>query len=175
MKKPISSLLLLITAILSLGQEVANGMPAMANPTCRIVSVSQSGSILLEIRNPSDRSMRLWEETNSWGAARWRLLRIRGGQVETFFQNPNRIFTGNLPQFHELAPGAHLEMKLDPNGGNWCGFGYCAAYNEKGLGGMNVNFERDDTIIAIYDVPPTNEGKEMGVWHGVIAALTVSR
>ena len=135
-----------------------------------VANIAQSGSLTVEVSNSSKRPIRIWEEDNSWGAARWRVLRIRAGRLETFFQNPNRIFTMNMPTSEEIAPGALVEHKLDLNGGNWCGLGHCGGYNEHGFGGEKADFQRGDTLIVLYDVPSTNEAGKMGVWYGVTAA-----
>ena len=162
--------LLSVLAILHCGWEPPVNMQSV-QPTIRITKVSQTGSISLRISNPSKKLLRLWEDPNSWGAARWRILRIRNGQVDVFFQNPNQIFTANIPTTIEIAPEASLERILDVNGGNWCGLGYCSSYNERGLGGKEIKFEADETIVIIYDVPPTKESQDLSVWHGVVAAV----
>ena len=130
---------------------------------------TRTGDITLQILNLSKKPIKLWKDSNSWGAGCWRVLLLRRGQLETFFQSPSQIFTVNRPTFNEIAEGGRLEQKLDLNGGNWCGLGHCARYNERGLGGTNVLFEPTDTVIVIYDVPATQEARDNGVWYGVIA------
>jgi len=172
MKRVLYSQCLLAIAALWFGQQATKRMPVVVGPTVKIVKMSSSGSITLDISNRSDKPLKLWEESNSWGATNWRVLRIRQGQIETFFQNPYQIFTGNIPLFTEIPPRGHLQRKLDLSGGNWCGFGHCASYNEQGFGdGKRVTFEPGDTVIAVYDVPPTKESQEFGVWTGVVAAF----
>jgi hypothetical protein len=173
MKRYFCRLFLLIIATVCFGHGATKSRPVVLDPTIEIVKVSPSGSIDLEISNPSKKPIRLWEDSNSWGAACWRVLRIRNGQTETFFQNPYQIFTANFPATIQIAPGAHFELKLDVNGGNWCGQGHCASYNERGLGGKEIGFDPGDMIVVIYDVPPTKESREMSVWHGVTAAFAV--
>src|ERR1051326_7856661 len=72
----------------------------------------------------------------------------------------------------EIGAGAQTEQKLDLNGGNWCGFGHCCAYNEHGFGVREASFEPGDIIVVTYDVPRTNEATKMGIWYGVTASLT---
>ena len=54
------------------------GYPAMGKElghlNIRVVDISASGQITVEISNPSDAPVRIWEDSNSWGAARWRVL-----------------------------------------------------------------------------------------------------
>lgn len=137
--------------------------------TLRIKGVSLTGRVTVEIDNPSRKPIRIWKDSNSWGAARWRVLRIRNRQVETFFQNPDQEFTRNGPGFHVVAGGGHVQQKLDLNGGNWCGFAHCSSYKQLGLAGQKVAFEQSDLIIVIYDVPFTPESLSLGVWYGVSA------
>ena len=160
----------LILASLLLGSVMAHDK-AMNRLEVKVAEVSPSGGIKVTVSNGSNRAIKLWEESNSWGAARWRVLRIRKGQLEVFFQNPNQRFTRNIPTPKEIAAGAQIEQKLDLNGGNWCGFGHCSAYNEHGFGGREANFEPGDIVLVTYDVPRTNEASEMSVWYGVTAAL----
>ena len=81
----------------------------MADLKVRIVKASPSGNIMVELSIASTESLKIWEESNSWGAARWRVLRIRKGLLETFFQNPNQIFTVNFPAVTQIAGGAHID------------------------------------------------------------------
>jgi len=136
------------------------------------VGVLPAGTLTIEIDNSSTEPLKLWKDSNSWGAACWRVLLIRKGQVETFFQNPDQIFTVNMPAFNEIAGGGHVEQKLDLNGGNWCGLGHCAQYNERGFGGSRIAFESSDMLIVIYDVPATQEARDYNVWYGVVATST---
>lgn len=142
--------------------------------TLIVLQVSRSASITVNIANSSESPVKLWDETNSWGAAHWRVFIIRKGKVETFFQNPYRKFTVNVPSFKEIPSGSNVQRTLDLNGGNWCGRGLCAAFNEHGLGGINISFQAGDTVIVTYDVPATDDvqARKFGVWNGVVATLT---
>jgi hypothetical protein len=131
---------------------------------------ARTGDITVQILNVSKKPVKLWEDSNSWGATCWRVLVLRDGHLETFYQYAGRIFTVNLPTFNEIAAGGRLEQKLDLNGGNWCGLGHCALHFERGFGGRNETFEPTDTVIVIYDVPVTQDARDNKVWYGVIAA-----
>ncbi len=139
----------------------------------KITDVSPSGTISVEVDNTSSKPVRIWKESNSWGAGRWRVLLIRGDRLKTLFQSPDQGFTRNVPGFDEIATGGHIEKKLDLNGGNW-----------QGLDGTRISFEPGDTIIVVYDVPKefgwsdssiAEKVRGMKVWYGVIAASTVFR
>jgi hypothetical protein len=131
---------------------------------------SRTGVVTLQLENFSQESLKVWKDSNSWGAACWRVLVVRNGGVETFFQSPDQGFTRNGPTVNEIAATGLLEQKLDLNGGNWCGLGHCSIYNQRGFGGKILTFEPNDTVIVIYDVPATDEAGAKSVWYGVIAA-----
>src|SRR6266700_1691195 len=164
---------LLLLASLFDGPTGAREMKESVNDvTLKIGEVAPEGKITVQLANSSRKAIRIWKDSNSWGAARWRILLIRKGRLETFFQNPDQDFTMNVPGFREIAGGAHIDQKLDLNGGNWCGLAHCASYNERGFGGAKVDFQSNDLIIAIYDVPFFPESLSMGVWYGVAATST---
>src|SRR5437879_5495568 len=124
MKPTLCALLLLTGSLFGTG---AAEDETMKGVEIKIVKVSSSGSLIVELNNTSRRSLRIWKESNSWGAARWRVLVIRQGQIETFFQNPNQRFTRNIPAFTEIEVGGHVDATLDLNRGNWCGLGHCSS------------------------------------------------
>lgn len=136
------------------------------------VEASRSGEIAVELLNSSKKPIKLWKDSNSWGAVPWRVLLLRKGQLETFFQNPDQIFTVNRATFNEIAPGGRLGQRLELNDGNWCGKEHCAPHSERGFGGEKISFESNDMLIVIYDVPATQEARDLGVWYGVVAAST---
>ncbi len=135
-----------------------------------IVKASQPARIELSISNLSTKPLRMWEEWNSWGAAHWRVLVVRAGRVEVFYQNPDRGFTLNQPTFIEIKPKTHIKHILDLGDGDW-----------RGPDPKAARFRPGDTIIVIYDVPKSYEiGDEMsryaskaGVWFGVATASTM--
>lgn len=167
--KPLICGLLIFANLLCLSA-AANDKP-MNELALKIKEVSPFGSISVEVANTSKKPIRIWKESNSWGAARWRVLLIRGGRLETFFQNPDQGFTRNVPGFDEIAAGGHVDKKLDLNGGNWLG-----------SDGAKISFEAGDTVIVVYDVPKEfgwsdssigDEIRKMDVWYGVTSASTV--
>jgi hypothetical protein len=136
------------------------------------LQIFRSANITVVLENSSTKSVKLWKDSNSWGAAHWRVLAIRGGKVETFFQNPDQGFTVNFPAYDELPAGEHVEYKLDLNGGNWCGLGSCSRFDQRGLGGKSVSFDSGAMFIVIYDVPASQEARDEDVWYGVITAAS---
>lgn len=137
----------------------------------KITGISPSGIINVETNNSSKVPIKVWRESNSWGASRWRVNVIRKENIEAFFQNPNMEFSKNGPVFDEIAAGAHTIRKLDLNGGNWCGLRRCTLFDERRSGKEQIHFEAGDEIIVSYDVPFTYEAWNMGVWYGVASTL----
>jgi hypothetical protein len=163
---------LFITVNLLLGSAAAKEQ-SMKELQIKIAEVSPSGCIVVEVSSTSEDPVKLWQGSNSWGAARWRVLRIRKGILQSFYQNPDRRFTRNIPSFNLIAERANIKQKLNLNGGNWCGFGYCSSHDEHGFGGKDIFFEPGDVVVVTYDVPRTNEAVEKGIWYGVSAAITI--
>src|SRR5262245_56394580 len=108
--------------------------------TITVTSISGSGTISLDLVNSSTRPIRIWQESDSWGAAHWRVLIVREGELHTFVQNPNQRFTINAPRFIVMAPGEYIRRELDINGGNWCDSDQCSRFDERGIGGKEISF-----------------------------------
>lgn len=140
------------------------------NITLKITEVFPEGRVTLGFENLSKLPISIWKDSNSWGAARWRIVRIRKGDVQVYFQNPSQLFTRNIPSYTLIGSGAYQEQILDVNGGNWCLQDHCSKHNERGINGRIIRFDPSDLILAIYDVPLTNEATKMDVWYGVAVA-----
>jgi hypothetical protein len=145
--------------------EPANGL------ALRIKQISRSGVIVVAVSNVTERPIRSWKESNSWGASRWRVLRISKSHLETFYQNSSRGFMLNSPEVSQIAPGGYVEQTLDLNGRYWCALGRCSE-DERRSGDDGVRLETGDTVIAIYDVPFLPETLGKNAWHGVVASMT---
>jgi hypothetical protein len=138
-------------------------------PRLEIRRVTLSGRIMIRMHNRSTRPLRLWDETNSWGAAHWRVIRFRHGVADVFYQDPDESFSRNIPTYSEIAPRASIEHALDLNDSNWLGHGP-----------EPIRFAAGDTLIIIYDVPnqdlclsePFARARDAGVWHGVASVIT---
>ena len=167
MKILICSLLIVWSGLMA-GTLNRNSVGSASDLHIKVIEVAHSGKVSLNILNISDKPIRIWKESNSWGAAHWRVLAVSRGQLTTFFQNPDQGFTKNNPAYDEIPVGGHLEKTLDLNGINWRG----------GSGPGKVEFSPGDTVIVVYDVPKifpfpeaheTVEASTMGVWYGVAA------
>jgi hypothetical protein len=136
----------------------------------QITGISAAGSVSLDMVSSAGENPRVWEQGNTWGAGRWRVLVIRGGHVETYFQNPGQVFTINVPSYKEIARGGRFAQELNLNGGNWCVVGHCSRWDQHGIAGQEITFKSGDMLIVVYDVPPSVEARDMGVWFGVTSA-----
>jgi hypothetical protein len=168
MKPIICGLLCLIS---SMSSAAAGKDGTMGELTLAIANVAPSGQVTVRITNSSTWPVRIWEESNSWGAAHWRLLLIRNGRLETFFESPDQAFTRNIPVYKEIPVGGGIERRLDLSEEKW-----------RGPDAARIRFVRGDIVIVIYDVskqfgmattPSIVESRKMNVWCGVAAAMTV--
>lgn len=117
-----------------------------------------SDQINIRLRNISSEPLRIWQESNSWGAARWRVIVLRGEQMITLFQNPEQFFTKNSPGYNELGRGGIVERKLNLSDGSW-----------RGSIDKEIALQKGDLVVVIYDVPLSHEAQSLGVWYGVAA------
>lgn len=154
------------------GSAVAEDAPKNS-PAIEVTNILPNGRITVSMLNASKSPLKVWEDGNSWGAMNWRVLVLRNGQLYTYYRNPGQMFTVNFASFKEVAVGAHMDYDLDLNGGNWCDTSHCSPHYEKGIGGKMINFGTNDTIIVIYDVAPTKEALDKGVWYGVVATRQI--
>jgi hypothetical protein len=141
-----------------------------------ITQVLPDGKITVQVRNISKVPVRIWREDNEWGAGHWRVLRLRKGQVETFFEQLTTPLTANSPLYTSIPRGAHIEELLDLN------WSRPSLVTWRGLRGSKVTFEPGDTVIVVYEVPATLDAIDLsvrgfrrqmsgqGVWYGVAAA-----
>ena len=116
------------------------------NLELEISKTSTSGTIVVTLHNRSQLPVRIWNESNSWGAGRWRVLRVRNKTVDVFYQTQDQAFTRNGPGFVEMKPGADLKRTLDLAEEVWLGSEAASRH-----------FERGDMLIVILDTPKADE------------------
>ena len=64
------------------------------------VEATTTGTATVELTNNSNKPIRVLRDSNTWGAAKWRLLRVKDGRTEAFAQTlKDRYFTRNIPAF----------------------------------------------------------------------------
>jgi hypothetical protein len=156
--------LVAIVLTLMLAAHSAQGASASLNDLqLTIVDVSYSGDITVRMSNSSSQKpLRVWKESNSWGALRWRVLVLRKGKPLVAFEDTDEVlFTKNIAIPEEIAVGSHIDRKLNVNGKYW----------SKAWTG-ELRFEPGDQLVVVYDVPPEVEAQKMQVWYGVTAAVT---
>lgn len=165
--KPFGTMIVL--EVLLFSSQVGAQEKPMEQLAIRVIDVSPPGGFVVQVANVSRGPIKIWKESNIWGAARWRVLLIRDGKMQTFSQDPDQVFTRNIPSFDELGVGAQIEKRMDLNAQNW-----------RGSEGRKADLKSGDTIIVIYDVPKefgwvgapvTIQARDMDVWYGVAAGL----
>jgi hypothetical protein len=154
--------------------EIMSGHRSTNGLELKILRVLSPARIVMTTTNVSTSPIKVWDYGNSWGFTRLRVLRIRNGQLETFYKNPHPGFHANVPETDVLQPGEYIEWNLDLNEGGWCWREQCSYLRDRGIGGKRIEFRPDDTIIVIYDVPPPGDeadtwARKSGAWSGSIA------
>lgn len=118
-----------------------------------------SSQIEVSLHNASTDTLKVWKDSNSWGAACWRVVVLRGDSLKVIYRSPDQQFTRNIPTSNEIGAGKYLGVTLNLKDGLW-----------NGLGEGGFDLQPGDTIIVLYDVPATKEAYKFKVWYGVVAA-----
>ena len=127
----------------------------------QIEHVLATGQVTVSVRNLEKKPLRMWWDGNEWGGARWRIVHISNDRLETYYQDPDQIFSPNAPNFDEVPAGKSVQIKLDLNDRFWL------------PKPKEVRWTSGDTVIAIYDVPSSREAQKYDVWYGVAAAMAI--
>ncbi len=139
------------------------------SPEIEITRIQPNGHIFVTMTNHWSLPIKVWDSWNSWGAMNWRVLILRNGRLQTYYRNPNQMFTRNFAAFKEIPSEGQLEYDLDLNGGDWCDGKHCSSDYEKEIGGKMISLEPNDMVFVIYDVHITREAGQFGVWYGTIS------
>ena len=138
---------------------VASALGDKPVPNLQVMSIHSKGIVNVRIGNPSRDPLRLWKNSNSWGASHWRILLIRKKQLITLSQKAQN-FSLNAPEYLELAPQASYKQSLDVNDGTWTS-----------SSSQPIRFVSGDEVIVVYDVPFAQESLSDSVWYGVASAF----
>jgi hypothetical protein len=146
--------------ILVSGSSIVHSQPIIQTQPLdlRIESVQAPSIVKVAISRTDGGKYRVWRDSNSWGAAHWRVLVIRGGALHLFRQDANLLFTRNIPEFLETS--VPLRLQLDLRSRDWLGPDHA-----------RFAFESGDRIIVLYDVPPTVEANRDAVFNGILSAM----
>lgn len=124
-----------------------------------VTKVSDGGAVVVRMRNTSTHDLRIFRESNPWGSGRWRLLIIHGGRLSGFYEYiDKKDLKSETPEYLVLLPGQTTDKF----------FFALKLFNWHNNDGSKLIFSPGDTIYVIYDVPPSDEVCEMGVWHGFL-------
>jgi hypothetical protein len=105
------------------------------------------------IANRGTTPVRVWELGNSWGDATLSFELLRDGAVEKIVREP-QVYTVNLPERREVPAGGRHEWRFDLGDGSWK------------IGDVTHLDVPDTRLVAVYEVVPTPEAEEHGVWVG---------
>jgi hypothetical protein len=157
------TVLRLLAVSLLLASTPARGLEqgSPAGLELRVVNVSPPRVISIELKNVTAHALRLFRESNSWGAARWRVLRVRGGEAALAYQVPVYAFSMNVPGYDELAGQATRMKQLDLGDNSW-----------RIQGPTDLTLDPGDIVVAIYDVPVSSIAQRLSVWNGAVSAST---
>lgn len=151
--------LCLLSSLPTVMAGAADEPPVRTGLELRVLRMTPPSVIEVELRNALSVPLRLFKEDNSWGAARWRIMRIRNGDAALFFQVPIEGFTVNTPAFDELPAHARLQRVLDLAEKGW-----------RSTQAVDMGIRAGDLVIPFYDVPVTDQARRGGVWYGAVAA-----
>lgn len=163
-------ILILFFLLMACGNAASNDV-SRACLELEIIEVEPQGILNVNLSNAEDQKIKVWKDSNSWGFARWRVIRIREGKSEIYYQNPERVFTRNIPSYNFVERDKPIKIRLDLNDGEWCKQeNSCERVEEKTGRFDRVEFKSSDFLIIIFDVPRTTEALTLDVWYGVVAA-----
>ena len=140
--------------------QLASASAFDSEPVLSVVSTQPNGTLKVRVRNNSGISLRLWKDSNSWGASRWRVLLVRNGRLIAMNEKP-QSFSSNSPEFFEIKPKDSVVQNLDVNDGTWAK-----------PTSHPVSFLPGDIVIVVYDVPFDHECLSQSVWYGVASTIS---
>ena len=120
------------------------------------------GSISVELKNDSEKPLKIFKTTNGWGANRYWVQVIRKARVYGFFEESKDAYFYTHPGFSEIAPHSRLERSLDLNDGNW-----------GGRRGRRFALQSGDRVVVLYDVPFTKAAEKFNVWCGFVGGTAI--
>jgi hypothetical protein len=129
-----------------------------SRPELMIQKIGRPASIEVRLSPTKNGPTRVWRSSNSWGAANWRVLILRGDSLLLFREDPDQTFSRNFPVFDELKTARAITLNIK---------------SETWIGPIDAfeGFQSGDKVIAIYDVPVTLDARKLGVWYGTVSAI----
>lgn len=121
--------------------------------------VPPAGAVaLVNMRNAA---VRIWRPGNEWGDGMISFELLRDSTVVRVVRSP-QVYTRNVPGSIEVPPGGRHHIRFDLGDGSWQ---LAAPVREL--------FAMGARIVAIYEVLPSHEADEAGVWTGYLRSQTV--
>ncbi|MBS0458112.1 MAG: hypothetical protein JSS44_12385 [Proteobacteria bacterium] len=128
------------------------------NPLGIEVSSLAGASITVGVVNRSNRDVKLFKESNTWGADRWRVVVVGNKRVRSFYQETPVAYTKNVPDTFSISAGGKWEKTLEMTDGTWVS-----------SEGSSWSPQLGDLVLVEYDIPwSTSVPGIDNLWHGFI-------
>ena len=149
----------LLTALVAAQPAVDQPVGPPTSLSLRIISIS-GPAITVEISNDSGKAVRLFTESNTWGADRWRVVDIGANGVKSFFMEVPEAYTRNVPETFSIPSGGKWKRNFLMTGKEWSSSNKHSWSTRPG-----------DTVLVEYDLRwEEMPGDQEGVWHGFLVA-----
>jgi hypothetical protein len=132
--------------------EPTNGTVLKLDLELRLVLPRPAGAVVL--MNAGRTAIRVWQSGNQWGDTVLSFEVLRSGKVWRVFHKP-QDYTRNVPSSKEVPAGARHAVAFDLGDGEW----------DAGAPIEQLTAPPAQ-LVAVYDVPPTPEARDRGIWTG---------
>lgn len=120
-------------------------------------TIALDGKFKVIATNRSGKTLKIWEDSNSWGYAALRFEITEAGGGKAVVRQKERDWRKNMPTFWSVADGGQVVYDVSLGSDEWEGL-------PKSLKGSTV------TMRAIIEILPDEQSKELGVWTGKVAS-----
>jgi hypothetical protein len=140
------------------------GADAMSQRIPLHLTLQIQGNILLvQMRNPGDHDVRVWDLGNSWGGASWSLRLTDSATGRKLTLRPtNQGYTRNLPKFIEVPANDQKELRLTPSGREWTAVEDLAPLRVASI-----------HVQAVLEIAPSTEAREHRIATGRVESEEV--
>jgi hypothetical protein len=107
------------------GASTSGGASPPATPGSQLAALRltlhiEPNELRVQLHNPTDNPVRVWQLGNSWGGASWSLRLRQAGGTKTYTLRPSHQgYTVNLPRYIEVPPHGQQEVRLTPSRPEW--------------------------------------------------------
>ncbi|HSI82177.1 MAG: hypothetical protein ACAI35_03715 [Candidatus Methylacidiphilales bacterium] len=133
----------------------------------RVKAADHGKSITIQAINKTDRVLKLWDTTYSWGWGNWSFHFYQGNGLYVYVRKPDVFHTMNIPRAFDIPAHGTLDFTFDLKRNSWVEH-RIPVYPKYLHGGDAKNAVRG--CMAILSVPRSSEGQKQKVWKGTIAS-----